>query len=73
MNQDDGIWRGVLLHVDEIPQRELELVHAVDERHVDTPAAQLGQHVMGGEKVIAGFGMDALQRPRRLFQLDHRH
>jgi hypothetical protein len=47
VNQDDRIWRGALFHVDEIPQRELELVHAVYEREFYPFAAHLNLQPTG--------------------------
>ena len=57
MDQDRGLPGAQGLHVDEIAQRELEPVHAVDETELDRPAEQ-AWHVVLREKIITRFGMD---------------
>ena len=44
------------LDVDEVPQRVLEVVHAVDERHVERASAQKRRHVLLRKEVISWSG-----------------
>jgi len=49
---------GERLEVHEVPQGELEVVHAVDERESDGLVSELRAHVITGEESGAGLGED---------------
>ena len=62
VNEDQGPWSAQRFDVDEITQRELEVMHAIDERHLQWPPTQERGHVGAGEELITGLREDPLVR-----------
>ena len=54
VDEHQGLRRAQRLDIDEVAQRVLEVVHAVDERHLQRLATQQRRHIGPGEELIAG-------------------
>ncbi len=56
MDEDQGAGLAQRFDIDEVPQRVLEVVHAVDESHVERLATQQRRYILPRKEVIAGLG-----------------